>query len=228
MPRSDWSRPLPKPLVIPTVMTDLDGLGTRGIQLALEAAAMLFTLKLAGVFLAISLFVGANIPADASSYVVTLDEVGSNVVATGSGQIDLTNLSLVCGPPCNSEPGLNAVGAFITTGAPNSFGVPIDLYSGVSGPTSFGSNVSAEANSGSGDLVGVQGNAHDLYLSAGYISDGHLSDSATYNNATFASLGVIPGTYVWTWDMVPIVSPSKSGKRRYLHRYHYSPPASAA
>jgi hypothetical protein len=32
-----------------------------------------------------------------------------------------------------------------------------------------------------------------------YVSDTALSDSTTYNNATFATLGVTPGTYVWTW-----------------------------
>jgi len=32
---------------------------------------------------------------------------------------------------------------------------------------------------------------------------GNLSDSSTYLGATFASLGVTPGTYVWTWGTGP-------------------------
>jgi hypothetical protein len=53
------------------------------------------------------------------------------------------------------------------------------------------------ADSGSGDFVGVFDGA-DLVVPSGY-SSGTLSDTSIYHNATFTSLGVTPGAYVWTW-----------------------------
>jgi hypothetical protein len=38
-----------------------------------------------------------------------------------------------------------------------------------------------------------------LVVPLNYVSGAALSDSMIFNNATFASLGVTPGTYVWTW-----------------------------
>ena len=38
-----------------------------------------------------------------------------------------------------------------------------------------------------------------LFVPSGYLSGNPLSGTSTYNNATFASLGVTPGTYVWSW-----------------------------
>src|SRR5436189_1661674 len=84
----------------------------------------------------------------------------------------------------------------------------VDSYHlGPSGPTSFGSGGGADASSGSGDTVGTaadcskDGSDCDRFLIVprGYVSGTFLSDSATYSGKTFATLGVTPGTYVWTW-----------------------------
>jgi hypothetical protein len=91
----------------------------------------------------------------------------------------------------------------VVTGPTSSSGV--DLYSGFSGPTSFGSGTPASASTGSGDVVGINLRhiffPHGPFLAVprGYVSGNALSDSATYIGKTFATLGVTPGTYVWTW-----------------------------
>jgi hypothetical protein len=38
-----------------------------------------------------------------------------------------------------------------------------------------------------------------LYLPNGYVSGTNVSDVTTFLGATFASLGVTPGTYTWHW-----------------------------
>src|SRR5206468_5435553 len=66
---------------------------------------------------------------------------------------------------------------------------------------SFGSGGVTLASSGTGSPVGIalSGAGHDsLYVPSGY-SGGLLSGSDTFLSATFASLAVTPGTYVWSW-----------------------------
>jgi hypothetical protein len=55
------------------------------------------------------------------------------------------------------------------------------------------------ADSGSGDLVGIDSAGGTLFVPPNYTSGSSLMDTATYLNQTFSSLGVTPGTYVWTW-----------------------------
>jgi hypothetical protein len=126
---------------------------------------------------------------------VTLEQVGANVVATGSGAFSLTGLSL------------NSVGGGVTAAiSPTLVQIVVasgnvDGYSGTSfsGPTSLGPAIGVFASSSSGAAVALTGHSRELFVPAGYVPGTLLSDTSTYNNATFASLGVTPGTYVWTW-----------------------------
>jgi hypothetical protein len=78
-------------------------------------------------------------------------------------------------------------------------GVNMDLYTGFTGPTSFGSGGGFNANAGSGNFVLLVADLERFLVPQGYVTGTALSDSMTFNSATFASLGVTPGTYVWTW-----------------------------
>ena len=140
-------------------------------------------------------------PAQAG-YTVTLQQVGPNVIATGSGAIDRTGLtfsgSFSRNPqiqPCFCQ----AEGSeWIFTGRTSS---SVDRLLPLRGPRGFGSGPFTSASSGSGDMVGITTTIFGtfLFVPTGYVSGTALSDSATYNNATLATLGVTPGTYVWTW-----------------------------
>jgi hypothetical protein len=149
---------------------------------------------------------GATATANASPYVVTLEEVGSNVVASGSGDIDLTGLTYSF--TGYNVPYMDPSVALIYTGSSTNYlgytGPGLYGYVGdISGPSSFGSGTVAGASSGSGDPVEFAAYADTILVPAGYVSDDALSDSAIYDGETFAELGVTPGTYVWTWGSDP-------------------------
>jgi hypothetical protein len=139
-------------------------------------------------------------PAQAG-YIVTLQQVGPDVVATGSGPLDLTGLSKsnssTIGPEIQPHFGVY-FGAAILTGPTTT----TDLYVfNISGPTSFGSGGLTDASSGSGDMVGIFNGllVDGLFVPTGYVSGTALSGMAIYRGKTFCTLGVTPGTYVWTW-----------------------------
>jgi hypothetical protein len=135
-------------------------------------------------------------PAAQAGCIVTLEQVGPDVVATGSGAIDLTGLSFDFVTQQQAHSLVFPVFGEILTGSP----AFVDAYRGISEPTSFGSGSDFTlANTGTGDLVGVSAFLGLLIVPHSYVSNAPLSDSATYDNATFSSLGVTPGTYVWAW-----------------------------
>src|SRR4029077_7978679 len=120
----------------------------------------------------------------------------SNVVATGSGAFNLTGLTPL-GPNGALSHGILPINGLIFMG--DGLLTTLDGYNGLTGPTGFGSGGVTLADAGSGDFVVLYNILGDLFVPQGYVSGNALSDSLTFNNATFASLGVNPGTYVWSW-----------------------------
>jgi VPDSG-CTERM motif len=130
----------------------------------------------------------------AQAYTVTLEQVGSNVVANGSGAFNLIGLTQI-GHGCCGSNVIAAASGFLAMAGP----ALLDEYIGYTGPASFGSGGEFPASFGSGDLILIDARFGFLDVPQGYVSGAALSSSATWNNATFASLGVTPGTYVWAW-----------------------------
>jgi len=135
-------------------------------------------------------------PKAEAAYIVTLEQVGNNVVATGSGTIDLAGLTKL-----NNVGGnvgfIFAQAATIATGTTSS--QTLTFYSGLTGPANFGSGGDINASSGSGDPVAIGGAFQELAVAADYVSGSTLSDTETYDNQTFNSLGVTPGVYDYTF-----------------------------
>jgi hypothetical protein len=154
---------------------------------------MTFIKGIAGIGAA--MLIGLSAPSAQVGYVVDLTQQGSNVLATGSGAIDLTGLGFF--ESLSEEAELLPDFGVIFTG-PTSATV-VDGYAAVTGPSGFGGGATTAASSGSGDFVGIDGFPGLLIVPSGYVSDASLSDTATYDNQTFSSLGATPGRYEWTW-----------------------------
>ena len=121
-------------------------------------------------------------------------ESGGNVVFSGGGTADLTNLIFALS---NTTPaGIRPEVGIVSMNAGD-----FDAYSSVSGPTNFGGAGSTLATNSSGDVFGIGGNNGNLRVPDGYQSGNTLSATMTFNSATFASLGLTPGTYVWNWGV---------------------------
>jgi PEP-CTERM motif len=160
-------------------------------------ASMVFVKRIAGAAaLVTTMLIGAG-PAQAG-FVVTFKQVGANVVATGSGMIDLTGLTP--GPffAAQTVSGIFPDEGAVVTG-PVTF-TDVDYYSGATGPVGFGSHHGfIDPSSGTGDLVGIADLPFLVVVPRDYVSESSLSDTSTYSGETFSSLGVTPGTYEWTW-----------------------------
>lgn len=127
---------------------------------------------------------------------VIATENGSGVTFSYSGSVtDLTNFTFENDTSLPNGVVL-ANGAFaIGSGDYRRYSVPI------SGPTVIGSGVDefeADPSSGSPFLLVFDGTQNTIGIPQGYILGTTISGSSTYAGQTLATLGVTPGTYIWT------------------------------
>ncbi len=135
-----------------------------------------------------------------AAYTVNIIQNGPDVVATGSGSLDVTALTINGNGP--ASPSIRGNIASVLLGP---IGATYETYTGaVTGPTSFGPGTGTAASSGTGSMVGVIGNLDIVTVPLGYVSGTNLgTSSATWNGATLAGLGLTPGSYTWTWGTGP-------------------------
>ncbi len=128
-----------------------------------------------------------------ATVIVDATEVGGNVVFAGGGTFNLAGLVFLGGgaglpviDPANS--------VVVVGGGP----VAANDYAGILPPGAFGMGGLTYADLAFGDLFGIAPN-DSLFVPSGYISGALLDGSATFTGANFASLGLDPGTYTWSW-----------------------------
>jgi hypothetical protein len=159
---------------------------------------------------ALGLLLGAARPTQAA-IIMTMKEVAGDVVVSGGGTADLSGLTLGSGD-ISSAAFMTPEIALLTLGANPASKVAVDLYSSISGPANFGSGGFTQATIGTGHRFGILDK--DLVVPEGYVSGTELEGTSVYAGETFASLGVTPGTYVWTWPMGGNVTPTNGVRQQ--------------
>ena len=130
--------------------------------------------------------------ADAAA-LFAFEESGGDVVGTLSGSLDLTDAAF-------------AGDVFVGSGITPGFGVvavqgSVDRYEITAGPTRFGGSGNPNGISGGGAFYlysGVQAATRVIGVPGGYSSGEDLDSTLAFEGATFASLNVTPGTYVFS------------------------------
>ena len=132
-----------------------------------------------------------------STFYMEVTEVGGNVIISGSGNVNTTSLTNTG----NSTQGCRVIPeiAFIALG-PTDLSEDVTAYSGINGPSDIGSSTVTNANLYTGNgAFGIQGLDDSVLVPVGYISNTPISGTSTYFGKTISGLGLIPGTYTWTW-----------------------------
>ena len=146
---------------------------------------------------------------DAAAF-ITIEESGSDVIATLSGSIDnwtgstqttgLTSASNRIRPAFDSGIGQPA---FFAATDPN-LGSPVNnyYYTASTIPSDFGTNstnFAANSSTASTMLFVRATSANPIYIAQSYVLGTAITGVLTFQNQSFQTMGLTEGSYVWSW-----------------------------
>ncbi len=136
---------------------------------------------------------------------VQVSETGGDVLFQGNGTIDLTDLTF---DQTIGIGNLLSPGSATMTFGNSGVGGDVDLYGGLVGPSSFGSNINTLGPDPNGDAFALtfltSTPANKLIgVPQGYTTGQPLSFSQNHDGETFDSLGLVKGSYLWRWGSGP-------------------------
>jgi len=146
-----------------------------------------------------------------SAIVLTVKQVGNDVVVIGSGSANTTSLLNPPDSPTQEPDYTNALWDNQIYAGPAAFnGVPpqvdVNLWGGINGPLSFNTDpfiATTYPDSGSGDLFGIYidtvNNQPLLVLPLLYGSGNPLNGTSRFDSTTLSGLGLNPGVFIWNW-----------------------------
>lgn len=132
---------------------------------------------------------------------INIYDSGSGVSASFNGSVNTNGLT-----PYASSSIIGGIGASFGIAWSSSItsGVPSNIWSGLTPPDpfAFGPLIFPQVDNG-GDPLFLRANYIDL--PTGYVSGTSISNSMFFTGQTFASIGLMPGTYTWAWGSGPNV-----------------------
>jgi len=155
------------------------------------------------LFLLFSSFFALGAQQTRAALVLQVEQLGNDVVISGNGSANISALI----NEGNYNEWTNVLTDSQIAAGPDAFNNGlVTLWSGITGPGSFGSdpNFVQNPDSGSGALFGIIASnltpSPQIFLPQGYISGASLVGTSTFLNSSLTSLGFVPGsTFTWSW-----------------------------
>jgi len=136
-----------------------------------------------------------------STFTMRLFELGEDVILSGTGTFDTTNLTssftgTLLGSVRPNNSNFFCGEGNVTQLSSSAYGGPTLTI-----PSNFGLGALTQANTGNGVAVGIQTIAASNYLilPTGYVSNSTLTTQSTFTSKTLSLLGATVGTYTYSW-----------------------------